>query len=141
MIPHPPSGVAHTSWGRLMQEMQQPDTISAPVASYLAHLAVVEKQVEFICDEIDTNGVGPTLVQHSARLSQAARQMSDLGLGALNALEDHVGGAHHLLHAQHGASARPAARCSGGARARSSIATAASSCRTCRSGARLCARR
>lgn len=85
VIPHPPSG--RTSWGRLMQEMQQPDTISAPVASYLAHLAVVEKQVEFICDEIDTNGVGPTLVQHSARLSQAARQMSDLGLGALNALE------------------------------------------------------
>lgn len=85
VIPHPPSG--RSSWGRLMQEMQQPDTVSAPVASYLAHLAVVEKQVEFICDEIDAQGVAPALVQHSARLGQAARQMSDLGLGALNALE------------------------------------------------------
>ena len=85
VIPHPPSGRA--SWGRLMQEMQQPDTVSVPVASYLAHLAVVEKQVEFICTEIDAQGLGPALTQHGPRLGQAARQMSELGLGALNALE------------------------------------------------------
>lgn len=85
VIPHPPSG--RSSWGRLMQEMQQPDTVSAPVASYLAHLAVVAKQVEFICDEIDAQGVGPAMAQHSARIGQAARQMSDLGIAAINALE------------------------------------------------------
>lgn len=85
VVPHPPSG--RPSWGRLMQEMQQADTASAPVASYLAHLAVVEKQVEFLCTEIDANGLNPTLLQHGPRLGQAARQMSDLGLNALNALE------------------------------------------------------
>jgi len=85
VVPHPPS--ARMAWGRLMQEMQQPDTVSAPVASYLTHLAVVEKQVDFICSEIAAHGQSTVATQHAVRLAQAAKQMSDLGIGALNALE------------------------------------------------------
>lgn len=84
-IPHPPS--ARMSWGRLMQEMQQPDTVTAPVTSFLTHLAVVEKQVEFICGEIESNGLNTAILQHSARMGQASRQMSEMGLAALNAME------------------------------------------------------
>lgn len=84
-IPHPPS--ARLSWGRLMHEMQQPEAVSVPVASFLTHLAVIEKQVEFICAEIEANGQSAVILQHSARIGQAAKQMADMGIAALNALE------------------------------------------------------
>ncbi|MDX2205206.1 MAG: PilZ domain-containing protein [Hyphomicrobiaceae bacterium] len=96
-IPNPPS--ARLSWGRLMEEMAQPDTVSLPVSGFLTHLAVVEKQVEFICDEIEQRGQSAVVLQHSARMQQAAKQMGQLGIAALHAL-DSIGaavGSNHFV--------------------------------------------
>ncbi len=84
-IPNPPS--ARLSWGRLMQEMAQPENVSLPVSTFLMHLSVVEKQVEFICGEIEQNGESAVVLQHSARMRQAAKQMAQLGIAALFALD------------------------------------------------------
>lgn len=84
-IPHPPS--ARMAWGRLMQEMQQPDLVSVPVATFFTHLSALETQVEFLCSEIDAHGQSAVILAHSGRLGQSAKQMADLGVAALNALE------------------------------------------------------
>lgn len=84
-IPNPPS--ARMSWGRLMQEMAQPDIVSLPVSGFLTHLAVVEKQVELICSEIEQRGQNAVVLQHSARMQQAAKQMAQLSIAALHSLD------------------------------------------------------
>ncbi len=84
-IPNPPS--ARLSWGRLMQEMGQPDSVSLSVSTFLTHLAVVEKQVEFICGEIEQRGEPAAIAQHTGRMQQATRQMSQLAIAALGGLE------------------------------------------------------
>lgn len=84
-IPNPPS--ARLSWGRLMGEMAQPDTVSLPVSSFLTHLAVVEKQVEFICGEIEQRGQSAVVLEHSTRMLKAAKQMAQSGIAALHALD------------------------------------------------------
>lgn len=84
-IPHPPS--ARMAWGRLMQEMQQPEAVSVPVATFFTHLGAVETQVEFLCNEIDASGQSAAILKHAAQLGGSAKQMADLGVATLNALE------------------------------------------------------
>lgn len=95
-IPHPPS--ARLSWGRLMQEMRQPEASAAAVPAYYAHLAVVEKQIEFICGEIQTHGLAVAAQMHAGRMTQAARQMSEMAIAAISTIDKIGSGAISLSY-------------------------------------------
>lgn len=84
-LPHPPS--ARLAWDRLMQEMRQPDALTAAVPAFFAHLPVVEKQVEHISSEMAAHGAPNAAQAHAPRLLQAARQMSDLANAAITTLD------------------------------------------------------
>lgn len=84
-LPRPPS--ARAAWGRLMQEMRQPETVAGVVPAFFAHLSVIEKQVELFLNEIDAHGLQGAAQMHAARATQAARQMSDLASTAIAAID------------------------------------------------------
>lgn len=84
-LPRPPS--ARTAWGRLMQEMRQPEALAAALPAFLSHLALVEKQVELFLNEIEAHGVQGAAQLHAGRMTQAARQMADLANAALGTVD------------------------------------------------------
>lgn len=84
-LPHAPS--ARLSWGQLMQQMKQPDTLAISVSAFFSHLADVEHHVEFVSTEIERHGQPSVGQQHATTIHTASTKMSNLGLAALDALD------------------------------------------------------
>lgn len=97
-LPRAPS--ARPQWGRLMQEMRQPEGLVSALPLFFSHLAVVEKQAEHISNEIQAHGLANVAQAHAGRMLQASRQMSEIAITAIQSLDKISNGSLPLSYAR-----------------------------------------